>query len=42
MSTWQYLQEFECQFVQNEDSYFDQTTIDKMFDCDAEPLWESA
>jgi hypothetical protein len=32
-------QEYHCQFMQNEDQFFDQSTIDKMFNSEIEPLW---
>jgi hypothetical protein len=40
MTSWQYSQEFECQFVATEDQYFSNYTIDKLFNSDVKPLWE--
>jgi len=39
MSPWEFMQEFECQFVQNEDQFFSDYTIEKMFDSNVKPLW---
>ena len=39
---WEYRQEMECEFVQAEDQYFSNYTINKMFDSNIKPLWESA
>ncbi len=42
MSPWAFAQEFECQFVAAEGSFFDQNTINKMFDSSIEPLWSES
>ena len=39
---WEFLQEFECQFMQAQDQYFSNYTINKMFDCDIKPLWSAS
>ncbi|MDM7913539.1 MAG: hypothetical protein QUS09_10620, partial [Methanotrichaceae archaeon] len=36
---WEYRQEYECEFVQSQDQYFSNYTINKMFDSDVKPLW---
>lgn len=39
---WEYRQEYGCEFVQAEDQYFSNYTIQKMFDADVKPLWGTA
>ncbi len=39
---WEYRQEMECEFVQAEDQYFSNETIQMMFNTDAKPLWEES
>lgn len=39
---WAYQQEMECEFVQAEDQYFSNATIEMMFNTTARPLWEES
>ncbi len=39
---WEYRQEYQCEFVQAEDQYFSNYTINKMFDSDVKPLWSAS
>lgn len=39
---WEYRQEYECEFVQAEDQYFSNETIQMMFNTTAKPLWEES
>ena len=42
LGDWMYQQEYFGKFVQSEDQYFSNYTINKMFDSNIKPLWESA
>jgi hypothetical protein len=40
-NTW-FEQEYHCKFMEAEDQYFSNYTIQKMFDADIKPLWGTA
>lgn len=39
LGPWLFEQEYHCKFVETEEQLFSHETINKMFDCDSEPLW---
>jgi len=39
---WEFLQEYECRFMQAQDQYFSNYTINKMFDSNVKPLWSES
>lgn len=39
---WEFLQEYECRFMQAQDQYFSNETIEMMFNTSARPLWEES
>ena len=39
---WEFRQEYECEFVQSQDQYFSNETIEMMFNTNAKPLWEES